>query len=90
MTSHEQRYRMVLPLGVVFALGAIAATVVFIVYAVAWSTNDSNNMADSASAASREQQNRKTKVEYAYQATVMALLALIVFFNGYHLTKIRM
>jgi hypothetical protein len=81
---------MTLPLGLIFALAAIASFVTFLVYAVEWSDNTSVNMNLGTNNLSRAQQNRKTKVEYSYQATVLSLLVLLVFFNGYHLTKFRM
>lgn len=81
---HERNYRMVLPLGVIFALASVASAVIFIVYAVEWAENDSVSTHDND-----EQRNRLHKVEYAYYATVLSLLTMIVFFNGYHLTKMR-
>lgn len=92
--NHERNYRMTLPLGVIFGLVAIASFVTFLVYATEWSDHQQTNMNDTTAGAvgenSRRQQNRKTKVEYSYQATVLSLLVLLVFFNGYHLTKFRM
>ena len=34
--NHEKNYRLSLPLGIVFALGSVAATVIFVVYASEW------------------------------------------------------
>jgi len=88
--NHERNYRFTLPLGMIFALAAIAGFVTFLAYAIEWSENGNINMNNPTDEASRRQQNRKTKVEYSYQATVLSLLVLLVFFNGYHLTKFRM
>lgn len=76
-TNHERNYRMSLPLGIIFALASVASAVIFVVYASEWAEDNSNT--DSI-----------TKAEYAYNATVISLLILIVFFNGYHLTKLSL
>ena len=78
--NHERNYRLSLPLGIVFALASVAAAVIFVVYASEWaddpiSTRDGNDY---------------LRATYAYNATVISLLLLIVFFNGYHLTKISL
>ena len=75
--NHERNYRMSLPLGIVFALGAVASAVIFVVYATEWADTANSDRNDSD----------YLKATFAYNATVIALLILIVFFNGYHLTK---
>ena len=76
-TNHERNYRMSLPLGIIFALASVASAVIFVVYASEWAEDNSNL-------------DNITKAEYAYNATVISLLILIVFFNGYHLTKLTL
>lgn len=78
VTNHEENYRMSLPLGIVFALASVAATVIFIVYAIEWSEQPEGSNFN-------ENYQRAT---FSYYAAVISLLTLIVFFNGYHLTKI--
>ena len=78
VTNHEENYRMSLPLGIVFALASIAATVIFVVYAAEWSEDSDKTKAN---------ENYQRAV-FSYYAAVISLLTLIVFFNGYHLTKI--
>ena len=82
--DHERNYRMVLPLGAIFALAAIAASVLFVVYAIEWADKSDEQ---STFATDREQSNRYVQTQYSYYATVISLLTLIIFFNGYHLTK---
>lgn len=82
--NHALNYRRALPFGTIFGLAAIAATVIFIVYAAEW--HDLNN---SLTFDGLEVTNRYVKAVYAYQATVLALLMLIVFFSGYHITHAK-
>jgi len=78
--NHERNYRMSLPLGIVFALGAVAAAVVFVVYATEWAETANSTKEDA----------NYMRATFAYNATVISLLILIVFFNGYHLTKMSL
>ena len=78
--NHERNYRLSLPLGIVFALTSVAATVIFVVYASEWGD---------APVSSRDD-NNYLRATFAYNATVISLLLLIVFFNGYHLTKMSL
>tara|TARA_R110001592_G_scaffold18816_10_gene77701 strand:+ start:4516 stop:4764 length:249 start_codon:yes stop_codon:yes gene_type:complete len=78
--NHERNYRLSLPLGIVFALTSVAAAVIFVVYASEWAD-------DPVSTRDADDYLRAT---YAYNATVISLLLLIVFFNGYHLTKMSL
>ena len=78
--NHERNYRLSLPLGIVFALTSVAAAVIFVVYAAEWAENP-------VSTRGAEDYLRAT---FAYNATVISLLLLIVFFNGYHLTKMSL
>lgn len=77
-TNHEENYRMSLPLGIVFALAAVASTIIFIVYATEWSNEAKPSRDD----------DDYLRANFSYYATVISLLLLIVFFNGYHLTKL--
>ena len=81
--DHQRNYRMALPLGALFALAGIAASVVFVVYAAEWADKSDTEITFT----NREQTNRFIQAEYSYYATVIALLTLVIFFNGYHLTK---
>jgi len=76
-------YRKTLPVvSALFGAAAVAATIVFIVYTAEWADNSAN-----ATFSNRDETNRYVRAQYGYQATVIALLMLIVFFNGYHLNK---
>jgi hypothetical protein len=78
--NHERNYRLSLPLGLVFALASVAAAVIFVVYAVEWSEESNETREDLD----------YLRATYAYNATVISLLMLLVFFNGYHLTRMRL
>ena len=82
--NHQLNYRRSLPLGFFLGLLAIAAVVMFLLYAIEWSDNTTKHPITSS-----EQRNREIKADYAYQSAVVTLLILIVFFNGYHLTALR-
>jgi len=86
IVDHLGNYRRALPFGVLFAAASIAAIVIFIVYAAKW-----NELSSSDRFVASEQPQgyeERTRVEYGYYASVISLLVLIVFFNGYHLTKL--
>lgn len=84
LVDHLGNYRRALPVGLLFAAVSIASAVVFIVYAAKWNEVD---VKVSASVETDKAYLERTRTEYAYYATVISLLVLIVFFNGYHLTK---
>ncbi len=86
IVDHLGNYRRALPFGVLFAAASIAAIVIFIVYAAKW-----NELSSSDRFATTEEPQgyeERTRAEYGYYASVISLLVLIVFFNGYHLTKL--
>ena len=86
IVDHLGNYRRALPFGVLFAAVSIAAIVIFIVYAAKW-----NELSSSDRFTADEQPQgyeERTRAEYGYYASVISLLVLIVFFNGYHLTKL--
>jgi hypothetical protein len=74
--NHERNYRMSLPLGLILGLLSISTAVVFVVYAAEWNET--------------KVEDNSQRATLSYQATVITLLILLVFFNGYHLTKIKM
>ena len=78
--NHERNYRLSLPLGIVFALASVAAAVIFVVYASEWAESSISDRNDAD----------YLRATFAYNATVISLLVLIVFFNGYHLTKMSL
>ena len=83
MTNHELNYRRVLPFGIVFSLASIASIVTFLYYSAEWAQHEKDGWDPDYP----EQYNRMVRAQYSYYAGVMALLVLIVFFNGYHLTR---
>ena len=83
MMNHELNYRRVLPFGIVFSLASIAAIVTFLYYSAEWAEHEREGHSWDNS----EQWNRMVRAQYSYYAGVIALLVLIVFFNGYHLTR---
>tara|TARA_R110002126_G_scaffold61680_4_gene159382 strand:+ start:38 stop:295 length:258 start_codon:yes stop_codon:yes gene_type:complete len=84
LVDHLSNYRRALPLSILFGVASITAAVFFIVYAAEWESNDKF-----ATGAEIENAYRnRTRAEYSYYASVISLLILIVFFNGYHLTKL--
>jgi len=87
LVDHLANYRRALPLGLIFAGVSIAAIVIFIVYAAKWNELSDTEKYSGNSEAGRGYQER-TRTEYGYYASVISLLVLIVFFNGYHLTKL--
>ncbi len=84
IVDHLGNYRRALPLSVLFGLAAITAAVFFVVYAVEWENVDHFN----GTAETNGGYINRTRAEYSYYASVISLLILIVFFNGYHLTKL--
>jgi len=84
LVDHLENYRRALPLALIFAAVSIAAVVIFIVYAAKWNEVDSKT---NANGETDQAYTERTRTEYAYYASVISLLVLIVFFNGYHLTK---
>ena len=72
--NHERNYRMSLPLGLILGLLSISTAVVFVVYAAEWNETKT--------------EDHSQRATISYQATVITLLILLVFFNGYHLTKV--
>ena len=84
LVDHLANYRRALPLGLIFAGVSIAAIVIFIVYAAKW--NEVSLKYDTGE--TNEAYQERTRTEYGYYASVISLLVLIVFFNGYHLTKL--
>ena len=87
LVDHLANYRRALPLGLIFAGVSIAAIVIFIVYAAKWSELSVGEKYTGGSEAPQGYEER-TRTEYGYYASVISLLVLIVFFNGYHLTKL--
>ena len=87
LVDHLGNYRRALPLGAIFAGVAIAAAVVFVVYAAKWADLSDTDKYTGGAEGNLGYQER-TRTEYAYYASVISLLVLIVFFNGYHLTKL--
>jgi len=85
LVDHLGNYRRALPLGLLFALVSIGAAAVFVVYAAKW--NDVETKTNTNGETDQAYLER-TRTEYAYYATVITLLVLLVFFNGYHLTKL--
>jgi len=86
IVDHLGNYRRALPFGVLFAAVSVAAIVIFIVYAAKW-----NELSSSDRFTTDEKPQgyeERTRAEYGYYASVISLLVLIVFFNGYHLTKL--
>ena len=81
--NHVLNYKRALPLGIVFSLASIAAIVTFLYYSADWAEHEK----DGLSWDELEQYNRMVRAQYSYYAGVIALLVLIVFFNGYHLTR---
>ena len=80
-------YRRALPLGSIFAAVSIAAATLFIIYAAKWNTMD--NRLNASNQLTNEAYENETKARYSYYGCVISLLMLIVFFNGYHLTKFK-
>ena len=87
IVDHLGNYRRALPFGVLFAAVSIAAIVIFIVYAAKWNELSSSDRFD-GTAEQPQGYEERTRAEYGYYASVISLLVLIVFFNGYHLTKL--
>lgn len=86
IVDHLGNYRRALPFGVLFAAVSIAAIVIFIVYAAKWNELSSSDRFDGTERPQGYEE--RTRAEYGYYASVISLLVLIVFFNGYHLTKL--
>ena len=84
LVDHLGNYRRALPLSFLFGVAAITATVFFIVYAAEWQSVDHFT----STAETNDGYVNRTRAEYSYYASVITLLILIVFFNGYHLTKL--
>ena len=84
LVDHLGNYRRALPLSVLFGLAAITSAVFFIVYAAEWQSVDHFSGASETNAG----YINRTRAEYSYYASVITLLVLIVFFNGYHITKL--
>lgn len=84
--NHKANYRRALPLGLIFALASITSAVFFVVYATKWSHDHGSYFSGGARPVEAAYYDQ-TVFEYSYYATVISLLFLIVFFNGYHLTK---
>ena len=87
MRTSFVNYRRALPLGSIFAAASIAAATLFIIYAAKWNVMD--NKLDASSSLTDEAYENETKARYSYYGCVVSLLMLIVFFNGYHITKFR-
>lgn len=87
LVDHLANYRRALPLGLLFAGVSIAAIVIFVVYAAKWNELSTDKKFSGTSEAPNGYEER-TRTEYGYYASVISLLVLIVFFNGYHLTKL--
>ena len=88
--DHQMNYRMsILPVGGLLALAALAAAILFIVYAVEWNDHRSDTPDDGTSrdGETHRQYVDRIRTEYSYYATVISLLCILVFFNGYHLTR---
>jgi len=84
LVDHLSNYRRALPLSILFVVAAITAAVFFIVYAAEWQ----NSTSFTSSSETSDGYRNRTRAEYSYYASVISLLILIVFFNGYHLTKL--
>ena len=88
MRSSYINYRRSLPFGGIFILASLASTVLFIIYAFRW-----NNVTPKLTIGTgpgkiiEETYNEYSRAKYSYYGAVVSLLMLIVFFNGYHLTK---
>ena len=87
MRTSFVNYRRALPLASLFAAASIAAATLFIIYAAKWNVTD--NKLTAGSLPSEEAYENETKARYSYYGAVVSLLMLIVFFNGYHLTKFK-
>ena len=72
-------YERSLSLGAFIALASLAAIILFIYYSVEWSNATTKTT----------QGEEFLRAGYAYQGGVLALLTLVVFFNGYFLVKLR-
>ena len=70
----------------VFSLALVATIVLFIYYAVRWAENDSVGMEDPGTDGIN-QQNRKTRAEYAYYAGVIVLLFIITGMHSFVIAK---
>lgn len=84
LVDHLSNYRRALPLSILFGVASITAAVFFIVYAAEWESSTPF----SGTAETTDGYRNRTRAEYSYYASVISLLILIVFFNGYHLTKL--
>ena len=77
--NHALNYERVLPFfGMIFALASLAGIVLFVYYSIEWA--NSNNPT--------KEGVEFLRADYSYEGAVLALLSLIVFFNGYHLAKL--
>ena len=85
--DHQQNYKMsLLPVGGLLAVAAVAGAILYIVYAVEW--HDEIPTGGSGGHTETNSQYRNSvRTEFSYYGTVIALLCLLVFFNGYHLTR---
>ena len=75
-----------LSLVTISSLAAIAATVVFIIYAIKWS-EDEPKLTGSGSYNSAEVYENQTKAEFSYYAAVIVLLFVISGMHGFALMK---
>jgi len=87
--DHQMNYRMsILPVGSLLSLVALASAVLFVVYAVEWHSHLNDTPDNNSTAAETNRQYReRVNTEYSYYAAVISLLCVLVFFNGYHLTR---
>lgn len=69
------KYRSLLPFSYILIITAIASSIVFIYYASEWNKNNTG----------KEDVNF-ISAKYGYYGSVISLLMILVFFNGYHLT----
>ena len=86
MRTSFVNYRRALPLASLFAAASIAAATLFIIYAAKWNVTDNKLLTGQPGSEAYE---NETKARYSYYGAVVSLLMLIVFFNGYHLTKFK-
>ena len=77
--NHAVNYERSLSLGAFIALASLAAIGLFIYYSIEW-VNATTQTKD---------QEEFLRAGYAYQGGVLALLTLVVFFNGYFLVKLK-
>ena len=82
--DHQMNYRMsILPVGSLLSLTALAAAVLFIVYAVEWNNHldDTPDNTDRTGETHRQYRAR-SRTEYSYAAAVISLLFVLMGMHG--------